>query len=454
MPKYADRRCNAGPRQKGWRFTPATTPTRGVTDVKTTLLASAAILTTSAAFAQTEIEVFHAWPSHERFHAPIAEAFMAANPDITITFRTPGPSYDEAHQIMLRAALTNDLPDVYVSGYHLLSQAVGTLEERAQITPLTEFMAAEGTEWIEENYADNVLALGEVDGTLYAMPFNASTPIVFFNADLVRDAGGDPETLPDTWDELLALAADIDALGDNIEGISYDVHDWWDDWLWQALIFQQGGQMMNEAETQVAFGGEVGLNALTLARRIVTDGGMEVVSRDESSQLFCAGAKGIHFTSTASVRSFTDCAEGNFELLTHTYPILNRDQGLLPTGGNAAMITTTDPEVAEAAWRYIRFMGSPEGQAITVLNSGYMPTNLLTSGPDHLGDHYENNPNWVTSLDQLPVARNWYGYPGTNGPEIWRTQEAIIRQVMTGDITPENGIEMLVNETQSLLPES
>ena len=60
----------------------------------------------------------------------------------------------------------------------------------------------------------------------------------------------------------------------------------------------------------------------------------------------------------------------------------------------------------------------------------------------------------MTSLDQLPVARNWYGYPGTNGPEIWRTQEAIIRQVMTGDITPEDGIEMLVDETQSLLPES
>lgn len=421
--------------------------------MKTILLTSAAaILAAAPALAQTEIEVYHAWPAHQRFHEPIAQAFMDANPDITVTFRTPGPSYDEAHQTLLRSAMTNDLPDIYLSGYHLLPQAVRILEERGQITPLTDLVAAEGEGWVEENYADNVLALGMVDGTLYGMPFNASTPIVYYNGELVRQAGGDTENLPDTWDELLELAGKIDALGDDIDGMSYDVHDWWDDWLWQALIFQQGGDMMNAQETEIAFDGDLGINGLTLAKRIADEGGMQIIGRDESIQSFCAGTKGIHFTSTASVRSFGECAEGNFELLTHTFPILDKENGMLPTGGNAAIITSQDPDKLDAVWAYVKFMGGPKGQEIAVLGSGYMPTNLLATGPDYLGDHYEENPNWTTSLKQQPVARAWYGYPGTNGVKIWRTQKDIIQRVMQGDIAPADGLTMLVEETEALLP--
>ncbi|MEL6236560.1 MAG: ABC transporter substrate-binding protein, partial [Pseudomonadota bacterium] len=359
---------------------------------------AAALASGVAAQEKIQLEVFHAWAGHQRFHKPIAEAFMEANPDVEIVFRAPGADYGAAHLSVLRASLADDMPDVYYSGYHLLPPAARILSDRGVILPLTEFIEAEGEGWLEKNYAPNILALGSVDGVQYAMPFNASTPIVHVNADLVRQAGHDPENLPTNWDDMIKLAADINGLGDDIFGLSYDVHDFWDDWLFQALIKQQGGTMMNADETAVAWNNEIGLNAMKLAARFVTEAGMPLVTKEESTTLFCAGKKGIHFTSTAGVRRFGECAEGNFEYVTGIYPVANTDTGGVPTGGNAAMILASDPATQEAAWRFIKFVSGPKGQEIAVLGSGYMPTNKLAVGEEYLGDHYVNFPNWTTSL--------------------------------------------------------
>ena len=41
----------------------------------------------------------------------------------------------------------------------------------------------------------------------------------FFNADLVEQAGGDPDTFPSTWPEIIELAASIEALDDESSGM-------------------------------------------------------------------------------------------------------------------------------------------------------------------------------------------------------------------------------------------
>ena len=75
---------------------------------------------------------------------------------------------------MLRQAVTNQLPDVYYSGFHLLAELVRTLVKRQQVVDLGPMLAAEPAEWRKANYSDAILALGQVDGKLYGMAFNAS----------------------------------------------------------------------------------------------------------------------------------------------------------------------------------------------------------------------------------------------------------------------------------------
>ncbi len=51
------------------------------------------------------------------------------------------------------------------------------------------------------------------------MAFNASTPMMYFNVDLVKKAGGDPDKMPDTWADVLALAAKIKAGAADVAGV-------------------------------------------------------------------------------------------------------------------------------------------------------------------------------------------------------------------------------------------
>lgn len=417
------------------------------------LTASVALsgLLAGPAAAQVTLDVLYAFPSFARFHEPLAQEFMKKQPDIKIQFRAPAPSYDEGHQTMLRQAMTNQLPDVYYSGYHLLAELVRTLAKRDQVVDLGPFMAAEGAAFSKANYSDRIQALGKVDGKLYGLAFNASTPIMYYNEEMVKRAGADPNKMPDTWAGVVDLAQKIRAQGSDINGMAYDIHGWPDDWLWRALILQQGGKMLNEAGTEVAFGGDTGLNAMKLTRRIVTDGGMQLIDWDQSRQQFAAGKIGIYFASPANVRQITDLVGNKFVFRTTTFPVDNKQAGGLPTGGNAALITSKDPAKQKAAWQFLKFVSSPEAQKIVVEMTGYLPTNVRALEKEYLGAFYDANPNFRAPALQVERALPWDGYPGGNAVRIWRNQRDIITSVMRGDTTPEAGLERMVKETNAMM---
>lgn len=418
------------------------------------LMAAAALGLASMSSVAAEpvtLDVLHCHASFSRFHQPIADAFMADNPDIRINFLAPCAGYDEGHQQMLRFAVTTNLPDIYFSGYHLLGELALTLAERGQIADLGPDLEALGADFIAENYDPKILALGQVGGTQYGLPVNASSPIMYFNADLVREAGGDPENMPDTFEGLIELASKIDAIGDDINGMGYDLPGWPDDWLWQAIIYQQGGTLFDPETRKVGFDNEIGLNALTLARRFVTEGGMEPLDWDQSRQQFGAGLTGIIFSTPAHLQTVEGLVGERFELGTALFPMDDKEDGGVPTGGNAAIVLSQDEARREAAWKYALYTTGPEAQTIVVKIAGYLPTNLRAMGEEFLAPHYAANPNAGTAARQADRSLPWAGYPGGESVRIWRTQRDIIGEVMRGEINPEDGLARLVSETEALM---
>jgi len=412
----------------------------------------AGIVSMSAARAdEVTLDVLYAFPAFAKFHEPIAQEFMKRHPDIKIKYRAPAPTYDDGHQTMIREAMTNQLSDVYYSGFHLLTELTHTLAKRNQIVDLGPLLKAEGPEFAKKNYSDKILALGKVDGKLYGLAFNASSPIMMYNAELVKKAGGDPEHMPDTWDGVLALAKKIrDAGGNDVAGLAYNVNDWPDVWLYHAMILQAGGTVVDG--NKVPLGGpELGVKVLERFRRFVAEDGMPLINWDQSRQQFIAGKIGIFFDTPARLRQVTDLIGNKFTLRTATFPIDNKAKGGLPTGGNAAIITTHDPKKQKAAWEFIKFETGPIAQKIVVETTGYLPTNLLAPGPDYLGPFYQENPNFRTVSLQMDRSVPWQGYPGGNSVRIWRAQREIINSVMRGDIDAKAGYDKLVKETASLM---
>jgi len=406
----------------------------------------AAALGAPAAAETVTLDVQYAWPSHKRFHEPLAEAFMKEHPDIKIRYLAPAASYTDGQQRILRSAVTGALPDIWYSGYNYLGELVRTLEPRGEIAELGPLLAAEGADWLKANYADTVLRLGQVDGRQWGMPLTSSTPIVYYNKDLLASVGESADALR-TWDGIIGAARKITASG-SADGMSYAVNEWGDDWLWQALILNAGGEMMS-GET-VAFGGESGRSAVSLIRRLVTETHMPFLDEDQAIQQFAAGKLGIFIGSTAEVRVMGDAIGGKFGLGTAPYPAPVKGAGGLPVGGSAAVILAQDPAKRKAAWEFLKFITGPAGQKTVVLGSGYMPTNLQTVRSDYLGQFYAAHPDWTTSVGQWPIARPWFGYPGASGPRIWDEQKVVLSQIMRGEVTPEAGLAALVEVTARL----
>ena len=412
------------------------------------------IVSMSAARAEeVTLDVLYAFPAFAKFHEPIAQEFMKRYPDIRIKYRAPAPTYDDGHQTMIREAVTNQLPDVYYSGFHLLTELTHTLEKRNQIVDLGPLLAAEGADFRRKNYSEKILALGKVDGKLYGLAFNASSPIMMYNVELVKKAGGDPDHMPDTWDGILELAKKIRSTGGpDVAGLAYNVNDWPDVWLYHAMILQAGGSVVDGKKVPLG-GPELGVKVLDRFRRFVSEAGMPLINWDQSRQQFIAGKIGIFFDTPARMRQVTDLIGNKFTLRSTVFPIDNKAKGGLPTGGNAAIITTRDPKKQKAAWEFIKFETGPIAQKIVVETTGYLPTSLLATGPEYLGPFYDQNPNFRTVSLQMDRSVPWQGYPGGNSVRIWRAQREIINSVMRGDIDPKAGYDRLIKETQSLMQE-
>ena len=405
-----------------------------------------------ASAADVTLNVLYNLPGFTKFHQPLADEFMKNNPDVKINFLAPAPGYNDGQQQVLRAAVTGNLPDVYFSGYNLTAELVHTLAPRKQITDLAPFIEKDGGQaFLDKNYSPKMSALGMVDGKQYGLPVNASSPIIYVNAELVRKAGGDPENMPKTFDGLIQLANKIHAQDAKVSGMGYDINLWPDDWLWQALITNQGGKLVDETTKTVGFDNEIGLNALKLTRRFVTEGGQNLLDWDQSRQQFGAGLTGFIFSTPAHVQTIEALVGDRFKLVTSTFPLDNPEKGGVPTGGNSAVMLTQDKEKQDAAWKYMKWVTGPEAQNVIVRITGYLPTNKLATGPEFLAPYYAEHPNVKTASLQAERSLPWAGYPGGDSVRIWRTQRDIIGTVMRGEVTPEAGLKQIVEQTNALM---
>ncbi|MEO0861852.1 MAG: ABC transporter substrate-binding protein [Pseudomonadota bacterium] len=379
-----------------------------------------------------------------RQHEPLMAEFNAMQDEIVVEYAAPAKNYGDTHLKLFRGSATNTLPDCAFQAYNQLPSLARALAERGQIVDMSTLMEAEGDGWTEANYSEAMLDLGRVDGAQYGMPFNASVIQWYYNADLFREAGLDPDNFPTDWNGLFDAAQKIDALGDDILPMFMWLING-DDWGFQTLILQQGGRMMSPDGQAVAFDeNDHALEAMKMAKRLHDEGGLRTdLDRETQFAAFTEGRMGLWGLSPAGARNMQERVGAQFDLRSHPFTVWNDQDGKLPTGGNAAIITTQDPEKIAAAWEYIKFVTGPRGQQVTAEITGYLPTNRKVLGTDYMGEFYAANPYYATPVMQYDRAGPWSGYPGTQSEKIWREQASTIRAVMEGELSPEEGATQL-----------
>lgn len=401
----------------------------------------------AARAAPTEINVLYGLPwLFKDAQETIASDFMAEHPEIRINLLAPVKSYEEVMTAVLRGAAAGTLPDVAFCGTNLMGVAV----DRNLAVPLDDFIKAD-SDFDKQGYIPAMLATSVVRGRQYGMPFALSTPIAYYNLDIVRRAGGDADHLPTTWPEVIALSEKINKLGDGSR--SAFIH--WQttgNYLWQALLFTHGGKLLDDAGRRVAFNSPQGLAALSVLHDLGATAKMPNFSREQARQDFTAGQLGVQFSSSAELTLVTRQIGGKFELRTAPFPTPRPDAPIV-SGGATAMIFARDKAKQQAAFAYLKFLTGAHAQAIMARLTGYLPSNQIAiDRPGLLGDYYAANPNARTSLRQLPRATAWVGFPGDNALKIIDVVNDGVESVVTGKAEPKAALARMEADANALMP--
>jgi multiple sugar transport system substrate-binding protein len=407
------------------------------------------LLLPGAALAQGKINLEVQYPLgfiFDKVFTELKTEFEKANPDISVSYRPAYKEYEDAAQTALRQAITKQLPDVALQAINMQRLFV----DRGIAVDLGPFIAKE-KDWKGEGFSDSMMALGNFNGKQYGLAFAVSTPIIYYNEDLVVKAGGDPNNFPNTWDGIIALGNRIKALGNDTVGL---YHSWQitGNWLWQALIFSHGGTMMSADEKKVAFDGEAGQRSIELLGRMVREGNMPDLAHEAARTTFFAGKMGIWTESTSLLRVADDGVGGKFKWRTATFPVPGPN-AKLPTGGAAALMFASAPDKQAAAWRFMKFITGPDGATMMVKGTGYMPPNAVPANdPKMLKPFYETRPNHLTSLAQQPLMTAWYAFPGENNLKIIATIKDRLQTVVDKSAEPKAALSAMTEDVNKLLP--
>lgn len=148
----------------------------------------------------------------EAWQQAIAD-FEAENPDIEIVMETV--PWAQQQQRLVSALTTGGLPDVSFLGNNVVAQfqAIGAL------APLDEYFEAYSAEHgydVAEDVWPGDRGYYQLDGQWWASPLAVETRALYYRADLFEEAGLDPESPPQTWEEMVEAAVQL--TGDGVYG--------------------------------------------------------------------------------------------------------------------------------------------------------------------------------------------------------------------------------------------
>jgi multiple sugar transport system substrate-binding protein len=394
---------------------------------------------------ERKIRIHYAIPTiWEETQEKLEEAYEARNPNVDVVFDGPAEGYGAGIQRLLRENVANNLPDAAFVGLNRWR----VLEDRGISQPLDSFIG-DMAEFKEQGYTEALLSLGRYEGQQHALATSASTLVMYMNPDLLARAGYDRSWCPGTYDAAIQAASDMHQLGDNIDGIWIDRHDW----RFQSLLGAYGGRPMTPDETDITFDKQPGIEAARLYARFAKEAGMPGYIDDQARQAYPAGTLGIMMDSSSLLTRFKEGAGENFDVRVCPLPTAAPDNEVyFPTGGSGIVMLAEDPEQQKLVWDYMRFVTGPEGARIVVENTGYAPTNsLVLEDDDYLGEFYSNNPNARIAHAQVAnYAGPWYAYPGDEGVAVTDLISEALWDITDG-ANPETRIKTLAETVRSRL---
>lgn len=380
--------------------------------------------------------------------ATMVSNFNASQDKIFVDAQYQG-EYDDAIN-KLKAAGMGQLPCDIVQSYEIGSRF---LIDSGWMVPIQNFIDKEG--WDSSVIEPNLLAYYTIDGKINAMPFNCSTPLMYYNKTAFDEAG--ITEIPTTVDGILEIADKLTVKNADGSVARYGFMFSNYGWFFEQWTGKMGREYVNNGNgrksyaTSVAFGENgAALDIFKMWKKVSENPNTVYIERGGTSNAraaFVAGTTAVFLASTANLAGVLANVGDAFEVGTAYFPYINaEDKGGVSTGGGCLwMINSGDDAKMNATWEFVKYMVSAEEQAFWNMKTGYFPINMKAHDTDTFKANIEKYPQFQTALDQLHASGPEYvGSLLSVFPEVRQYVEDITEKVFTGVSTPEQAVDELV----------
>src|SRR5918993_70220 len=287
--------------------------------------------------------------------------FQKANPDVKVN-----PIYAGTYQETIVKALTPHKSGTPPVTSVLLSTDMFTLIDEGAIVPIDGFVKTdEDRQWLKSFFPAFMLN-SQSEGKTWGVPFQRSTIVLYWNKELFKEAGLDPDKAPATWQEQRDFAEKLtkrDGSGNVTQWGLQIPSSGFPYWLFQGLTTPAGAILADEKGDRTAYDKPEVVEALqywidlSQKHKVHPTG---IVEWGTTPRFFFERKTAMMWTTTGNLTNAR--ANAKFPFGVAMLPAHKR-RGSPTGGGNFYISSKASPEQQAAAFRLIKWITQPERAA-------------------------------------------------------------------------------------------
>lgn len=368
--------------------------------------------------------------------------FERENPSIKVQPIYTG-SYQDTIAKTLTALKSNDFPHFAI----LLSTDMFTLIDEDVIVPFDDSDQA----WIKSFYPA-FMENSQAEGKTWGIPFQRSTIVQYWNKELFKEAGLNPDVPPKTWADQIEIATKLtkrDASGNTSQWGMQIPSSGFPYWLFQALTTQNDVRLMNADGNRTFFDDPKVVEALqywmdlSMKHKVHPTG---IVEWGTTPRDFFERKVAIMWTTTGNLTNVK--ANAKFDFGVGMMPAGRR--GGSPTGGgNFYVFKKASAAERAAATAFAKFATQPERAAQWGMDTGYVAVTPAAFETQRMKDYVAGFPAAAVARDQLPLA--WAELSTHDNQRVTKALNDGLQAGLTGTKTAQVAMAEAQREAQRLL---
>lgn len=331
-------------------------------------------------------------------------------------------------------------------------------EDKGAVYPVYKLMEDAGVDFDQSAYLPAVISYyTDTDNNLLSLPFNSSTPVLWYNKTALDAAG---VAVPTTWDELEEAARALKA-----NGVEKPFSFGWQSWsnienysAWHNLPMATRENGFAGLDTEFTFNNDAVVN---LIQRIA-DMGKEGLfgyggRRGDSRGMFVNGETALWINSSAYYGGFkkdiTDFEFGQTMLPLDT-AVADAPQNSIIGGATLWVLNGHDDKEYKCTAEFFQFLSGAEQQAYWHQQTGYVPITTAAYELSKEQGFYETDPGTDTAIKQLSLNTPPPNSKGIRFGNFVQVRDVIneeLEAVWAGDKTAQEALDAAVARGNALL---